>query len=75
MMSVNPSSFGRLIDAVRRYPGVTEKLSIFFTLSREIPKWRAAARPLIPSAQARRTFRYRSTVKIPPPSLSLSVVR
>jgi len=27
-----------LIGAVRRYPGGTEKLSIFFTLSREIPK-------------------------------------
>ena len=38
MISVNPSSFGRLIGAVRRYPGGTEKLSIFFTLSREIPK-------------------------------------
>jgi hypothetical protein len=38
MISVNPSSFGRLTGAVRRYPGGTEKLSIFFTLSREIPK-------------------------------------
>ena len=26
------------LGAVRRYPGGTEKLSIFFTLSREIPK-------------------------------------
>jgi len=34
----NSSSLGRLIGAVRRYPGGTEKLSIFFTLSREIPK-------------------------------------
>jgi len=38
MISVNPSSLGRLIGAVRRYPGGTEKLRIFFTLSREIPK-------------------------------------
>ena len=69
MISVNPSSFGRLTGADRRYPGGTEKLSIFFTLSREIPKWRAAARSLMPSRQARRTFRYSSTVKMPPPSL------
>src|SRR5271169_5956953 len=69
MISVNPSSFGRLIGAVRRYPGGTEKPSIFLTLSREIPKGRAASRPLIPSRQARRTFRYSSTVKMPPPSL------
>jgi hypothetical protein len=38
MISVNPSSFGRLISARRRHPGGTEKLSIFFTLSRAIPK-------------------------------------
>ena len=38
MISVKPSSFGRLIGAVRRHPGGAEKLSIFFTLSREIPK-------------------------------------
>src|SRR5271169_4983430 len=69
MISVNPSSFGRLIGAVRRYPGGTEKLSIFFTLSREIPNRRAASRALIPSRWARRTFRYSSTVKMPPPSL------
>ena len=49
MISVNPSSFGRLTGADRRYPGGTEKLSIFLTLSREIPKWRAAARSLMPS--------------------------
>ena len=57
MISVNPSSFGRLTGADLRYPGGTEKLSIFLTLSREIPKWRAAARSLMPSRQARRTFR------------------
>lgn len=38
MISVNPSSFGRLTGAGRLYPGGAEKLSIFFTLSREIPK-------------------------------------
>ena len=38
MTSANPSSFGRLTGADRRYPGGTEKLSIFFTLSRETPK-------------------------------------
>src|SRR5271169_1378278 len=69
MISVNPSSFGRLIGAVRRYPGGTEKPSIFLTLSREIPNRRAASRALIPSRWARRTFRYSSTVKMPPPSL------
>ena len=56
-ISVNPSSFGRLISARRRHPGGTEKLSVFFTLSRENPKRRAAARSLIPSRQARRKFR------------------
>jgi hypothetical protein len=70
MISVKPSSFGRLTGALRRYPGGTEKLKIFVTLSREIPKCRAASRALIPSAQARRTFRYKSTVNIPQPSLS-----
>ena len=54
MISVNPSSLGRLIAAWRRYPGGTEKLSIFLTLSREIPKCSAAARALMPSAQAKR---------------------
>ena len=55
--------------AVRRYPGGTEKLRIFRTLSREIPKCLAASRWLMPSAQARRTFRYNSIVKMPrPPS-------
>ena len=56
MIPVNPSSLGRLIAAWRRYPGGTEKLSIFLTLSREIPKCSAAARALMPSAQAKRTF-------------------
>ena len=62
MSPVNPSSFGRRTGAVRRYPGGTENSSIFLTLSREIPKWRAAARSLIPSRHARRTLRYSSTV-------------
>ena len=44
------------------YPGGTENASIFLTLSRETPKWRAAARSLIPSRHARRTLRYSSTV-------------
>ena len=47
IISVNPSSLGRLISARRQYPGGAEKLSIFLTLSREIPKCRAAARALI----------------------------
>ena len=34
----------------------------FLTLWRETPKWRAAARSLIPSRHARRTLRYSSTV-------------
>ena len=44
------------------YPGGTESRSILLTLWREIPKWRAAARSLIPSRHARRTLRYSSTV-------------
>lgn len=36
----------------------------------DIPKRRAASRWLIPSEQARRALRYKSTVKILPPSLS-----
>ena len=43
-------------------PGRTENASIFLTLSRETPKWRATARSLIPSRHARRTLRYSSTV-------------
>ena len=62
MNPVKPSSFGRRTGAVRRYPGGTENSSIFLTLSRETPKWRAAARSLIPSRHARRTLRYSSTV-------------
>jgi hypothetical protein len=34
MISVNRSNFGRLVSALRRYPGGTEKRRIFFTLSR-----------------------------------------
>ena len=36
--SLNPSSFGRRIGAVRQYPGGTENLMIFRPLSRDIPK-------------------------------------
>src|SRR6056297_3459423 len=70
MIPVKPSSFGRLIGADRRYPGGTENAIILATLSREMLKCRAASRWLMPSAQASRTFRYKSTVKILPPSLS-----
>jgi hypothetical protein len=56
--------------AVRRYPGGTENAIILLTLSREILKCRAASRWLMPSAHASRTFRYKSTLKILPPSLS-----
>jgi hypothetical protein len=69
MIPVNPSSFGRFTGAVRRYPGGTENARILRTLSREMLKCRAASRWLMPSAQARRTFRYMSTVMILPPSL------
>lgn len=48
----------------------TENAIILATLSREMLKCRAASRWLMPSAQASRTFRYKSTVKILPPSLS-----
>ncbi len=57
MISVNPSSFGRFIGAVRQYPGGTENANFFRTLSREIPNRRAASRWHMPSEQARRTFR------------------
>ena len=70
MIPVNASSFGRFTGAVRRYPGGTETAIILATLSREMLKCRAASRWLMPSAQASRTFRYKSTVKILPPSLS-----
>jgi len=50
--------------------GGTGNAIILATLSREMLKCRAASRWLIPSAQASRTFRYKSTVKILPPSLS-----
>ena len=52
-----PVQLRPLISARRRYPGGTEKLTIFRTLSRETPKCLAASRWLMPSAQARRTFR------------------
>ena len=47
----------------------TENAIILATLSREMLKCRVASRWLMPSAQASRTFRYKSTVKILPPSL------
>src|SRR6056297_4250909 len=59
-----------LTGAFRRYPGGTENVIILATISREMLKCRAASRWLMPSAQASRTFRYKSTVKILPPSLS-----
>jgi hypothetical protein len=59
-----------MLGAFRRYPGGTENAIILATLSREMLKCRAASRWLMPSAQASRTFRYKSTVKILPPSLS-----
>ena len=43
-------------------PHFFARRSSFSTLWREIPKWRAAARSLIPSRHARRTLRYSSTV-------------
>ena len=49
-------------------PRGTENRSILLTHSRELPKWRAAARSLIPSRQARRTLRYGSKVRVLPPS-------
>lgn len=38
MKLVKPSSLGRLISAVRRWPGGTENPMIFFTLARDTPK-------------------------------------
>jgi hypothetical protein len=43
--------------------------SAFSAASSDMLKYRAAARALMPSAQAKRTFRYNSTVWIYPPSL------
>ncbi|WP_176224254.1 hypothetical protein [Maritimibacter sp. HL-12] len=62
-------SFGRFTGAAGRYPGGTGNAIILATLSREMLKCRAASRWLIPSAQASRTLRKKSTVKILPPSL------
>ena len=67
---VNPSSFGRRTGAVRRYPGGTENASIFLTLSRETPKWRAAARSLIPSP-ARQTDLAIQLHGVNPPALPI----
>ena len=61
------SSLGRAAGLLRRYPGGTEKRSIFATVFGSMPNTRAACRRLIPSTwQARRTRAYRSTAFIPP---------
>lgn len=44
------------MNAAIRFELGTEKLDIFLTLSREIPKCRAASRWLIPPEQARRNL-------------------
>lgn len=60
------SSLGRSTGLLRRYPGGTEKRSIFATVFGSMPNSRAARRWLIPSTwQARRTRAYRSTTFIP----------
>ena len=72
MIPVKASSFGRFTGAVRRYPGGTENAIILATLvarDLEISRPRAS-RWAHPSAQASfATLRYKSTVKILPPSL------
>jgi hypothetical protein len=56
MTPVNPSSLGRAGGLLRRYPGGTEKPSIFATVFGSMPNTRAARRWLMPSTwQARRT--------------------
>ena len=49
MIPVNPSSFGRLGGALRRYPGGTEYDSILRTVLRSNPNIREASWMLIPS--------------------------
>ena len=57
MMPVNGSSLGRTGGFLRRYPGGTEKASIFATVRGSMPNRRAASRRLNPSTQtARRTL-------------------
>jgi hypothetical protein len=57
---------GALDERLKRGPeGWRHRLA----LSREMLKCRAASRWLMPSAQASRALRYKSTVKILPPSL------
>ena len=70
MIAMNGSSLGRTAGPVRRYPGATACSSIFATVLRSIPNWRAAALLLIPSTwHARRTRLYKSTQYISRPQL------
>ena len=70
MSPVNPSSFGRRTGAVRRYPDGTENSSIFLTLSRGIPKWRAAVRAHpVPARQADLAIKLHG---VNPPALPVS---
>jgi hypothetical protein len=56
MTPVTPASLGRTGGLLRRYPGGTEKRSIFATVFGSMPNSRAACRWLTPSTwQARRT--------------------
>src|SRR5271165_6561454 len=72
MIPTNGSSFGRAGGRPRRYPGGTEKASIFATVRGSIPNRRAASLRLSPSTYtARRTCPYSSTPFIPPPSAHL----
>src|SRR6516165_4808943 len=68
MMPVNGSSFGRTGGLLRRYPGGTEKASIFATVRGAVPNRRAASRRLNPSRlTARRTHAPSPTPFSPPP--------
>src|SRR5271170_5757268 len=63
MVPIQASSLGRRTGCSRRYPGGTAYRSIFRTVSRASPNWRAASRSLILSTTtARRTRAYSSTV-------------
>ena len=67
---MNGSNSGRTGGLVRRYPGETACSSIFATVLRSIPNWRAAALLLIPSTwHARRTRLCESTKYISHPQL------
>ena len=70
MTAMNGSSLGRTAGPVRRYPGATVCSSIFATVLRSIPNWRAAALLLTPSTwHARRSRMYQSTEYISRPQL------